>query len=108
MVANSCNPTAPKAYTTRSPITYVQQLAVGGVPLHIWWSRKDKIVVNQNQESGRLYRAIKRANPKAPVSQYVGDWPHSHEMHPLTRLPLALVDLKVIELDEPLSKTVRP
>jgi poly(3-hydroxybutyrate) depolymerase len=98
----------PKAYAARSPISYVRQLARGGVPLDIWWSRSDKIVVNQYMESGRLYRAIKHANPKAPVEQFVGSWAHSHEMHPLARLPLALVDLKIIELDEPLSKAVKP
>ena len=98
----------PKAYAVRSPISYVHQLATNGVPLDIWWSRHDKIVVNQNQESGRLYRAIKRANPNAPVEQFVGTWAHSHEMHPLARLPLALVDLKIVELDEPLAKTVKP
>ena len=97
-----------KAYAARSPISYVKQLATGGVPIDIWWSRKDKIVVDQNQESGRLYRAIKRLNPKAPVEQFVGTWAHSHEMYPLARLPLALVDLKIVELDEPLSKTVKP
>ena len=100
--------TVPQAYAARSPMSYVHQLATGGVPIDIWWSRNDKIVVNQNQESGRLYRAIKRANPKAPVEQFVGTWAHSHEMHPLARLPLALVDLKIVELDEPLSKTVKP
>ena len=99
---------APQAYAARSPMSYVRQLATGGVPIDIWWSRNDRIVVDQNQESGRLYRAIKRANPKAPVEQFVGTWAHSHEMHPLARLPLALVDLKIIELDEPLSKTVKP
>jgi poly(3-hydroxybutyrate) depolymerase len=99
---------APRAYAARSPISYVHQLATSGVPLDIWWSRKDKIVVDQNQESGALYRAIKRANPKAPVEQFVGTWAHSREMSPLARLPLALVDLKVIELDEPLAKTVKP
>ncbi len=99
---------APQAYATRSPMSYVRQFATNGVPVDIWWSRNDKIVVNQNQESGRLYRAIKRANPKAPVEQFVGTWAHSHEMNPLARLPLALVDLKIVELDEPLSKTVKP
>ena len=98
----------PKAYAARSPMSYVHQLAKDGVPLDIWWSRKDKIVTNQYMESGRLYRAIMRANPKAPVEQFVGTWAHSHEMHPLARLPLALVDLKIIELDEPLAKTVKP
>ena len=98
----------PKAYAARSPMSYVRQLATSGVPLDIWWSRKDKIITDQNQESGRLYRAIMRANPKAPVEQFVGTWAHSHEMSPLARLPLALVDLKLVELDEPLSKTVKP
>jgi pimeloyl-ACP methyl ester carboxylesterase len=98
----------PKAYAARSPMSFVRQLASNGVPLDIWWSRKDKIVVDQYAESGRLYRAIKRTNPKAPVEQFVGSWAHSHEMHPLARLPLALVDLKIVELDEPLAKTVKP
>jgi poly(3-hydroxybutyrate) depolymerase len=98
----------PRAYAARSPMAYVHRLATGGVPLDIWWSRRDRIVVNQYHESGRLYRAIMRANPKAPVEQFVGNWAHSHEMHPLARLPLALVDLKIVELDERLSKTVKP
>jgi hypothetical protein len=99
---------APRAYAARSPMSYVHELASSGVPLDIWWSRKDKIVVNQYKESGALYRAIMRANPKAPVEQFVGTWAHSHEMSPLARLPLALVDLKIVELDEPLAKTVKP
>ena len=100
--------TNPKAYAARSPMSYVHRLATQGVPLDIWWSRKDKIIANQSMESGLLYRAIKRANPKAPVEQFVGTWAHSHEMHPLARLPLALVDMKIVELDEPLAKTVKP
>jgi poly(3-hydroxybutyrate) depolymerase len=96
------------AYAARSPISYVREFAFGGVPLDIWWSRRDKIVIDQAHESGRLFRAIKQTNPKAPVRQFVGAWAHSHEMHPLARLPLALLDLKVIELDEPLAKTVKP
>lgn len=100
--------TDPGAYALRSPMHYVRQLASNGVPLDIWWSRRDRVVVDQYQESGRLYRAIVRANPRAPVEQFVGNWAHSHEMHPLARLPLALVDLKIVELDEPLSKAVKP
>lgn len=92
----------PSAYRLRSPIAYAAQIAFSHVPLHIWWSRRDRIVVDQNAESGRLYRAVSHANPRAPVTQYVGTWPHSREMHPLGRLPLALVRLHLIELDEPL------
>jgi pimeloyl-ACP methyl ester carboxylesterase len=93
--------TDPGAYASRSPMHYVHELAFAGVPLHIWWSVRDRVVVDQNQESGRLYRAIKRENPHAPVTEYVGSWAHSREMHPLGRLPLALVRLRLIQLDEP-------
>ena len=102
------NPTNPTAYAARSPRSYVRALATNGVPLDIWWSTNDRIVRNQYQESGRLYRAIIRANPKAPVKQFVGTWAHSAEMHPLARLPLVLIDLKIVELDEPLAKSVKP
>jgi hypothetical protein len=43
-------------------------------------------------------------NPRAPVYQYVGSWDHSAEMHPLAQLPLALVELRLIQLDEPLRE----
>ena len=100
--------TAPTSYAARSPITYVRQLALSRVPLHIWWSLRDRIVINQDQESGRLYRAILRTNPEAPGTQYVGRWAHSREMHALARLPLALVNLKLIRLDEPLPGGIKP
>jgi poly(3-hydroxybutyrate) depolymerase len=100
--------TAPRAYALRSPITYARRLADGGVPLHIWWSLRDRIVVDQQQESGRLYRAILAANPEAPVTSYVGTWAHSAEMHATARLPLALVKLKLITLDEPLPASAKP
>jgi poly(3-hydroxybutyrate) depolymerase len=100
--------TNPRGYARRSPATYVNKIAFSGVPLEIWWSKKDQIVVNQNQESGRLYRAIVHANPTALATQYVGTWAHSREMDPLGRLPLALVDLRLIKLDEPLPATARP
>jgi pimeloyl-ACP methyl ester carboxylesterase len=100
--------TAPAAYAARSPIDHVRQIAFSGVPLHIWWSLRDRIIRNQRQESGRLYRAIVAANPEAPVAKYVGTWAHSAEMHATARLPLALVELKLIKLDEPLPASAKP
>jgi hypothetical protein len=100
--------TNPRAYAARSPIHYASRIAASGVPLHIWWSTRDRIVVDQNQESGRLYRAVRHANPEAPVTSYVGSWAHSREMHPTARLPLALLNLKLIKLDEPLPHGVHP
>ncbi|HEY6962334.1 MAG TPA: prolyl oligopeptidase family serine peptidase [Gaiellaceae bacterium] len=98
----------PAAYAARSPMHYVAELARAGVPLHIWWSVRDRIVVNQQQESGRLYRAIVAANPEAPVTRYVGTWAHTAEMQATARLPLALVKLKLIKLDEPLPAGAKP
>ena len=92
----------PRAYAARSPITFAREIARSGVPLHLWWSTRDRIVRDQNAESGALYRAIKRINPRAPLMKYVGTWAHSREMHPLTRLPLLLIHFGLIQLDEPL------
>jgi hypothetical protein len=80
----------PRAYAIRSPLDWARQIAFSGVPLQIWWSRKDRIVVDQNQESGALYRDIKRLNPHAPVIQVVGYWRHSAEFKATRRLPHAL------------------
>jgi pimeloyl-ACP methyl ester carboxylesterase len=95
---------APDAYTARSPISYARRLARSGVPLYIWWSTHDRVVRNQRTESGLLYRTIKRIDPDAPVYEYVGSWSHSAEMHPMTQLPLALVELGLIHADVGLAR----
>jgi poly(3-hydroxybutyrate) depolymerase len=97
---------APQAYAARSPIAFARAIALSGVPLHLWWSTKDRIVTDQDAESGALYRAVKRINPDALVTKYVGAWAHSREMHPLARLPLVLIRFGLIELDEPLPQGV--
>ena len=94
--------TQPRAYALRSPLDDVRSLAFSGVPLQIWWSTRDRIVVNQRAESGLLYRELKRLNRGAPVRQFVGQWRHTAEMRPLTRLPLALLRLGLIDLHKPL------
>jgi pimeloyl-ACP methyl ester carboxylesterase len=90
--------TRPGAYAVRSPMTYARSLAFSCVPLQIWWSVSDRIVVHQQTgQSGALYRAIKKLNPKAPVEAYVGYWKHSHEMQARTRLPLALAQFGLLQ-----------
>jgi pimeloyl-ACP methyl ester carboxylesterase len=86
------------AWADRSPIYYSRELATSGVPLQIWWSTRDRIVINQAHESGLLYRAIKRLNPRAPVVQVVGTWRHTAEMHPTGRMPLALAWLGLLHI----------
>jgi hypothetical protein len=60
------------------------------VPVELWWSRRDQVVVDQAGQSGRLYRLIKRLNPDAPVRQLIGNWPHMAEMSWKADLPQAL------------------
>ena len=94
----------PRGYAVRSPIAYARRLATDGVPLSIWWSTHDRVVANQFMESGRLYRAIERIDPDAPVYQVVGSWAHSAEMRPMTQLPAALVEVGLLHLDVPFGR----
>jgi pimeloyl-ACP methyl ester carboxylesterase len=87
-----------EAMADRSPIFYSHELAFSHVPLQIWWSTRDRIVVNQAGESGLLYRAIMRLNPQAPVSQFVGTWRHTAEMRPTGQMPLALAKMGLLDL----------
>jgi pimeloyl-ACP methyl ester carboxylesterase len=89
--------TRPGAYAVRSPVTYVRSIATSCVPLQLWWSVADRIVMNQSQQSAALFRKIRDLNPKAPIQAYVGSWAHSHEMQAATRLPLALADFGLIQ-----------
>jgi pimeloyl-ACP methyl ester carboxylesterase len=87
-----------EAWADRSPLFYARELAFSHLPLEIWWSTRDRIVVDQRDESGLLYRAIKRINPDAPVTQFVGTWRHTAEMHPGRRLPAALMRIGLLRL----------
>ena len=80
----------PAAYAARSPLHYARAIARSGVPLELWWSSRDRIVPDQTAQSERLFRTIKRINPSAPISDYVGTWMHTREMRSTTGLPAAL------------------
>jgi pimeloyl-ACP methyl ester carboxylesterase len=80
----------PHAYELRSPITYVRAIAFSRVPLQVWWSPRDQIVIDQQQQAGRLVRTIRALNPRAALLAFTGGWRHSAEMRAKTRLPLAL------------------
>ena len=82
----------------RSPIFYSRELAFAHVPLQIWWSTRDRVVVNQASESGLLFRAIMKLNPSAPVTQFVGTWSHTAEMRATGRMPIALAQIGLLNL----------
>ena len=62
--------TAPKAYAMRSPLSNARAIASSGVPLQLWWSRTDRIVSDQEHQSGEFFRVLKRLAPCASVSAY--------------------------------------
>ena len=80
----------PRGYADRSPLDSAHKIAFSGVPLQIWWSTRDRIVTDEQDESGLLYRLIKRLNPAAPVTEFVGEWAHTTEMKSHAYLPYAL------------------
>jgi poly(3-hydroxybutyrate) depolymerase len=82
--------TDPRGYAVRSPLDWARRIASSGVPLQIWWSTTDRVVTDQRDESGLLYRMIKRFDPSAPVSEFVGRWAHTSEMKSHAYLPYAL------------------
>jgi pimeloyl-ACP methyl ester carboxylesterase len=88
--------TRPFAYAMRSPITYARSIASSCVPLQLWWSVSDRIVVNQQSQSEALFKKIVRLNPKAPVQAYVGYWSHSAEMQWKRRLPVAVAQFGLL------------
>jgi poly(3-hydroxybutyrate) depolymerase len=80
----------PAAYAVRSPVAAATALARSDVPVQIWWSTRDRLVVDQRLHSGRLYAELRRLNPEARVTEVVGTWPHTAEMRWDRRLPDAL------------------
>ena len=82
--------TRPLAYVERSPATYVRTIAASCVPLQLWWSVEDRIVLDQQRQSGAFFERLVELNPNAPVTAFVGTWQHSAEMHAGGRLPAAL------------------
>lgn len=91
--------TAPRAYAARSPLSNAQAIAFSGVPLQIWWSHKDRIVTDQEHQSGELVRVLEQLDACAPVSTYAGDWEHSKEMKADALLPFALKELGLLPTD---------
>ena len=80
----------PGAYAARSPITHARAIAGSCVPLQLWWSVSDQVVVDQQSQTGKLFWQLRRLNPRANVEAFVGFWIHSAEMRARTGLPLAL------------------
>jgi pimeloyl-ACP methyl ester carboxylesterase len=83
--------TDPAGYAARSPLRYARTLAFAAVPIELWWSTSDLIVLHQAKtQSGALFRRILALNDEAPVEAFIGDWRHTREFAARARLPFAL------------------
>jgi pimeloyl-ACP methyl ester carboxylesterase len=78
----------PGAYARRSPINYVRAIAFSRVPLQMFWSLADEVVLDQAHNSAFLFKRIKELNPAALVTGVAGNWTHSAGM--AVNLPGAL------------------
>jgi hypothetical protein len=98
----------PSTYGARSPIAHARAIAFSGVPLQIWWSRKDRIVFDQEHQSEAFFDELRRLNPRAPVSAYIGSWAHSKEMRASELLPIALAGFDLLpRATKPVPRSVR-
>ncbi len=98
----------PQAYAARSPLSQAGSIASSGVPLQIWWSVKDEVVVDQKHQSERLFETIRKLNPCAPVTAYAGSWKHSSEMRYTALLPIALAGFDLLpDNTKSLPRTVK-
>jgi hypothetical protein len=67
------------------------------MPIQMWWSVADRVVVDQQHQSARLFWNIRELNPIAPVEAFVGFWIHTSEMRAKSQLPRALAAFGLLE-----------
>jgi len=79
-----------RAYAARSPLAQARRIARSDVPLQLWWSRRDRIVVDSDRQSEALVVSIRADRPVAPVLAFEGTWAHTRELRACAYLPYAL------------------
>jgi poly(3-hydroxybutyrate) depolymerase len=79
---------AAGAYAARSPLSLAQAIADSCVPLQIWWSRVDRIVIDSELQSGRLITTLRNLGVRAPLVEYQGGWIHTRVLRADRQLPL--------------------
>jgi poly(3-hydroxybutyrate) depolymerase len=89
--------TNPTGYVLRSPTHWTKEIAQSGVPLQLWWSVADQIVVDQAHQSAHFYAELRKLHPRGRVEAVTGFWRHSAEMRHDTQLPDAVRWLGLLE-----------
>ena len=88
--------TKPDAYRLRSPIAWKTEIADSGVPLQMWWSDADEIVVDQSTQSARLFRELEDLGPSGRLEKRTGSWSHTAESYTRLQLPGAVAWLELV------------
>jgi hypothetical protein len=82
----------------RSPSHWATQIAGSGVPLQLWWSDADEIVVNQRFQSAAFFDSLRRIGARGPLERVTGSWGHTAESYRDLQLPGAV---RWLGLDRP-------
>jgi poly(3-hydroxybutyrate) depolymerase len=85
-----------RAFTLRSPFNWIREIANSGVPLQIWWSDADEIVVDQRTQSGRFFEELQALGPTGRLEKRTGSWSHTAESFRSLQLPGAAVWLGLV------------
>jgi poly(3-hydroxybutyrate) depolymerase len=85
-----------QAFELRSPLNWVRQVAHSGVPLQIWWSDADEIVVDQRTQSGRFFEELQVLGPRGRLEKRTGSWSHTAETFRRLQLPGAAAWLELV------------
>jgi pimeloyl-ACP methyl ester carboxylesterase len=87
---------SPTAFAARSPLAYAGPIARSRIPLQIWWTRTDRVVLEPQLQSGLLVRRIRQADAQAPLSVVVGSWRHTAVLRWDRSLPTMLEGLMLL------------
>jgi poly(3-hydroxybutyrate) depolymerase len=88
---------SPRAYLLRSPMNWIGEVARSGVPLQMWWSDADEIVVDQRTQSARFFRELRARDPRGRVERVTGSWSHTARSYAELQLPGAVRWLGLVE-----------
>jgi pimeloyl-ACP methyl ester carboxylesterase len=86
-----------REYVLRSPTHWVREVAGAGVPLQLWWSDADEIVVGQQRQSGHFYEELRSLRPRGRIEAVEGSWSHTAETYSHLQLPGAVKWLGLLE-----------
>jgi poly(3-hydroxybutyrate) depolymerase len=91
--------TNPEGYVRRSPMHWLREVAGSAVPLQLWWSDADEIVVDQHNQSERFFNELQSLRSRGRVEKVTGSWSHTAQAYARLQLPGAARWLGLLPVD---------